>query len=152
MPTQIRRVRIQSPPSDGRIYRVKCQRGADRKGKTGATSPPHQTLYSYCTFVSHGLFPPELLVLYSFWPMAQNDRRATLWVLLLLCLIEMSVWSSLTKRRDGMVFYTGTLRTHWRTLLGVSDSSSYISSYGSRETSEQLVCFLSSTQNLCMCR
>lgn len=83
------------------------------KRKIEATNPPHQTLYSCCAPGSYDLFLLELLVPSSFGSTFQNDMRQTLWMLLLLCLIEMSLWSSLTKGRDGVVFFTGT---HWRNL------------------------------------
>lgn len=114
MSAHIQGVRKQFPSFDGRSYKVRLQRSVDRgKRKIEATNPPHQTLYSCCAPGSYDLFLLELLVPSSFGSTFQNDMRQTLWMLLLLCLIEMSLWSSLTKGRDGVVFFTGT---HWRNL------------------------------------
>ena len=104
------------------------KRGGDREGKIWG----HKK-YSCCTKGSHGLFLLELLVLSSFWPMFQKDMRQTLWMLLLLCLTETSLQASLTKRRDGVIFFIGTQR---RKLLGVRINGSYIISYGHHKTSE----------------
>lgn len=118
-----------------------------RKGKRGPLVLYSWHCLAYCIPVSHGLFLLELLVLHSLWPTVQNDMRQTLWIPLPLCLIEMPMWPSVTRRRDGMVFSIGTLGTHCRNVVGVNTNSSYIISYGSHDGLFSLI----NVENLCMC-